>query len=316
MPRSLDSRRQRGFTLIELLVVIAIIAVLIGLLLPAVQKVREAANRVLCGNNLRQIGLANHNFATDHNGLLPTGKGWFPGPPNSGARGQWLFHLLPYLEQDNLYKCSYNGAFYDSYNDDVTAKPIKSFVCPSDPSAGSNGVVTDNIQGLRWGAGCYASNAQVYGKVDAENRFITSQWTAMIPASFPDGTSNTILCAEKYAHCTNAASPEGGSLWGYWGKYPPNPQAPEWYNHNYPLFPAFALSWTANSISIGPASKFQVQPSPYLGNCDPTRASTAHAEGILVCLADGSVRLLSPGISPATWWALCTPAGGEVLGDW
>jgi prepilin-type processing-associated H-X9-DG protein len=87
-----------------------------------------------------------------------------------------------------------------------------------------------------------------------------------------------------------------------------------------PLPPAFALvAWVGLGAPgvIGPASKFQVQPSPYLGNCDPTRTSTAHAGGIMVCLADGSVRSVAPGVSGATWWAACTPSGGEALpSDW
>src|SRR5712691_6740915 len=91
--------QRRGFTLIELLVVIAIIAILIGLLVPAVQKVREAANRIKCANNLKQLGLAAHLYH-DVNGHLPPAIGYYP--PASGAFGNYFFHLLPYVEQDNL----------------------------------------------------------------------------------------------------------------------------------------------------------------------------------------------------------------------
>jgi prepilin-type N-terminal cleavage/methylation domain-containing protein/prepilin-type processing-associated H-X9-DG protein len=308
MSRLLQDKRRCGFTLIELLVVIAFIAVLIGLLLPAVQKVREAASRVACQNNLKQLGLATHQFH-DNFQRCPPGSGWFPGTPKSGARGNVLFHLLPYLEQDNLYNSAWNGAFFDSHLHSVEARPIKTFVCPSDPSAGSDGVVTDN-QGYTWGAGCYAGNTQVFCTVDAAGNFINAAGAARISASFPDGTSNTLLYAEKYARCTNARYLEGGSAWDYWGRYA---TGGPWYQ-GPPLWPAFALSWPGTGI--GPASKFEAQPSPYLGNCDPTRASTAHPGGMNVCLADGSVRSLPSSISPATWWALCTPAAGDILGDW
>src|ERR1700680_1419878 len=115
-------RFRDGFSLIELLVVIGIIAVLIGLLLPAVQKVREAANRAQCGNNLGQMSLAGHHCASDL-GYEPPGLGWFP-PPNTPGPGKgygmYYFHLLPNIEQDNLYRSSLGtGGSYDAYNNGV-----------------------------------------------------------------------------------------------------------------------------------------------------------------------------------------------------
>src|SRR5262245_24367209 len=101
MPTPLKTTPRRGFTLIELLVVIAIIAVLVCLLLPAVQKVREAANRIKCTNNLKQLGLAAHQYHDVH-GHLPPAVGYYP--PAAGTFGVYFFHLLPYVEQDNLYR--------------------------------------------------------------------------------------------------------------------------------------------------------------------------------------------------------------------
>jgi prepilin-type N-terminal cleavage/methylation domain-containing protein len=121
-------RRSRpGFTLIELLVVIAIIAILIGLLLPAVQKVREAASRMSCTNQVKQLGLACHNFASA-NGTLPPSIGTV-GP----AHGTAHFFLLPYLEENNLFAQANN----DSWN--VKATPVKGFTCPSDPTTPPGG---------------------------------------------------------------------------------------------------------------------------------------------------------------------------------
>ncbi len=288
--------RRTGFTLIELLVVIAIIAVLIGLLLPAVQKVREAAARVRCANNLKQLGLAAHT-AHDSAGSIPPGLGYWPG---RSAYGTYHFHLLPYIEQNALYQQSQYGGFYFVANNQVFAQPLKMFTCPSDPSAPSDGTAKDMV-GNSWGTTSYAVNVQVVCKVRSNGTITSAENHARLTGSFPDGTSNTVLLTEKYAQCFNNNYPAGGTFWGYF-------YTGAGLN---PYHPGFAISW--NGYSYGPASKFLVQPAPYNGGCDPTMASSPHAGGIQIGLADGSVRFLNSNITPYTWWYMCTPAGGEVL---
>ncbi len=292
-------RGRAGFTLIELLVVIAIIAVLIGLLLPAVQKVREAANYVKCSNNLRQLGIAAQNFH-DTNGTLPPGLGWFPDSPRPLAYGTLFFHLLPYLEQDNLYKSSFYAGYFFAGNNNVYTQRVPAFLCPSDPSVGSDGVVKDNY-GFSWGASSYAVNVQAVCSVKPNGVLISPQAYRRIPGDFQDGTSNTILFGEKYALCFNRNYLDGGSLWAYWFTG----------QDLKPYHPGFGVSWSG--YSIGPGSKFQVRPTPYNGKCDPILASTPHPAGMHAGLADGSVRFLSADIAPYTWWYLCTPNGGEVV---
>jgi hypothetical protein len=248
------------------------------------------------------------HHAHDQFHQLPPGIGWYPGTRGPGAYGTCYFHLLPFLEQDNLYKSSYAAGNFHAGNKGVLSKPIKTLLCASDPSVDSSGVVVDGQTSQNpWGAACYAGNVQAFARVDKDGNLIDGQGAARIPGSFSDGTSNTILFAEKYARCTNDIFAEGGSYWAYWNTDPT-------IVGFGPKHPGFEISfWGPNAI--GPGSKFQSQPSPYLGNCDPTRASTAHVGGILVGMADGSVRSLSPTISPMTWWYLCTPAGGEIVGD-
>jgi prepilin-type N-terminal cleavage/methylation domain-containing protein len=294
-------RRAKGFTLIELLVVLGILGTLSGLIVSAVQRAREAANRATCQNNLKQIGLAFHH-ADNTYGCLPAGIGRYP-PNSSQCYGNGFYHVLPFLDQGNLYNASnVNGFYFAGYNN-VFTRPVKSVLCPSDPTTGPNGVVADNA-GQLWGACSYAGNAQVFCTVNAQGDLIGTENYARLGTSFVNGTSNTLLVAEKSARCTNNYYPEGGTFWAYWVTGP-NVQT---------LHPAFAVSWAP--WSIGPESRFQVRPTPYQGNCDPSRASTPH-EVMQVTLADGSVRSLPPDISGETWWKACDAMNPSVLGpDW
>lgn len=297
-----------GLTLVELLVVVSIAGSMLGLLLPAVQKVRQVAARTQCQNQLKQIGLALTACADANNGLLPPAIGFYP-RDNGLAFGTVWLHLLPYLDQGNLYNraAGPSGAITAQYNG-VFSEPVKAYQCPLDPSLGA-GVLTD-LAGKTWGASSYAANAQVFCQVGGPlGVYQNAAGEPVLPTSFTDGTSNTILAGEKYALCNNLGWPEGGGCWAYWLTNDPNTQ---------PYHAGFGISWTF--YSIGPGSKFLVQPTPFTGErseCDPLRASTPHPEGMTVVLADGSVRTLNPSITPDAWWAACTPAGYDgPIGDW
>jgi prepilin-type N-terminal cleavage/methylation domain-containing protein len=309
MAHPFSRRKARGFTLIELLVVIAIIAILIALLVPAVQKVREAAARTQCINNQKQLGLAIHNAHDTHKRFPPL-LGMFPKrtPTLQWPYANPMFHLLPYIEQDNLWKSSlgtdgnYNPAAgipsqtppAPLLNPPIYQVRVQLYLCPSDPSITSDGNAS-NLPG-NWKASSYGANAQVFGVVDGAWMLTDWNGAARISGSFQDGTSNTIVFAEKYGRCGSQ-----GSLWDRW-------EMDQWG-------PWFAVSFGATAI--GPNSVFQVQPQPYLSNCDPNRAATPHSGAMVVTLGDASVRTVSAGILPTTWWAAVTPSQGDQPGsDW
>jgi prepilin-type N-terminal cleavage/methylation domain-containing protein/prepilin-type processing-associated H-X9-DG protein len=247
------SRARRAFTLIELLVVIAIIAILIGLLLPAVQKVREAAARIACQNNLKQIGLALHAHDSSRAKLPYGNRGWAPYASIDDTNGtNWAIEILPYLEQDALYQ-RYDQSVPNTHpnNNFVRRAFVKTYTCPWDPNeGGSNSPETGPGSGLTYRYGSYramsgSNNGPTLGWYDlVVQSGNNSSWgmtkamrgplhvdrssqSELFPAesigAIPDGTSATILAGERYhraAGNTHAITPQRNTYWAYtYGSY-------------------------------------------------------------------------------------------------
>jgi len=310
MPFLPVSRRWRGFTLIELLVVIAIIAILIGLLLPAVQKVREAAARAQCQNNVKQMSLAIVNMADTNQGKLPGSIGNYPtlspagvGAPNNGCGGMLLF-LLPYIEQQNLYNSTYvpngdandnrNGPnpTYSQWQGPVTTRYggpgvfIKTYICPSDytQTAGTGSHSSYGVNGMIFREGFWALNLLRY------------------PASITDGTSNTIFFTDKLARCSTGNYPD--NYWPDWGPVIASPDEGD------PTGPPY------NTV-FPPGPQITPYMNGSVANCNGGIASSPHTAGINTGMGDGSVRFVAQGISTTTWWYAETPNNGDLLGpDW
>jgi prepilin-type N-terminal cleavage/methylation domain-containing protein/prepilin-type processing-associated H-X9-DG protein len=302
---------RRAFTLIELLVVIAIIAILIGLLLPAVQKVREAAARIKCQNNLKQWALAVHNY-NDAYGMFPPGH-------NSSPRHTWVPYLWPFIEQQNtltmygnvLTQQFYtpNATIYNTMNGACGVK-VPEYYCPSDYGAN----LDDPSQTYCRCRGNYVVNwgpLAIDGKLtgvlgpfgDLGANPATPQQTLI--ASITDGTSNTLLMSECLMAQSHDDNDWRGDFQNDQGEFcfstliTPNSTSPDLIDSG----------WYQNNPVMGPAAA--ASSAQYYG------ARSRHINGVNVSLCDGSVRFCSNSISLATWEAVGSINGGDIPGsDW
>jgi len=302
------THKRSGFTLVELLVVIAIIAILIGLLVPAVQKVREAAARTQTMNNLSNLGKAIHNCNDQMSRLPPmycdltnTSKFAPFTDPTKPTEGTILFWLLPYIEQDNLY-LNQGGDGRTAYGGNAFQEIVAVYRSPLDYSSGGGvGQITITAAGAAnpWGISNYAANFQVFGQP------LTGSFdgNAKIPLTFKDGTSNTILFATRLSTCNNAGG-SGGNAWA----------GPSVYTVGTPAFPSYMPMFAAQASPNIPAP--QIQPLAET-NCDYTVAHAFGSGGSQVVMGDGSARNVNARILQLTWNNLCTPAARDYIpGDW
>ncbi len=320
------ARSRFAFTLVELLVVIAIIGVLVGLLLPAVQSARESARRVQCINNLRQVALASQNLNTARKLLpplaAPTASHEYLIKPLSyrGVKGATFFYwLLPYMEQAAIFDQGKTDAqlAFVSASDVVTgvaSLPIPAFMCPSDPTGAIPSGVYQSSWGdsKPWAIANYAANYLAFGNPSAgvtsgsiQNVQLRSEGRTSYSRTFPDGLSNTVAFAERYASCGNSGNPDDfvqSSLWG---------------DSNIYFRPVFCVNdVTQHPLKAGFAPCLMFQDSPHwFTTCDSRRAQTPHSGTMPVGMADGSVRNLSASMEDVAWQRLCDPQDGEVVNE-
>ena len=311
-----SSRRSRpGFTLIELLVVIAIIAVLIALLLPAVQSAREAARRAQCINNLKQLGLAVHNYHSTYN-VIPA-DGMFLGPAYGqvvgasegwGWNASWAVSLMPNVEQQQLYNAyNFNRAADSQPNNTVGFSQVASLLCPSDNQK--------TRPADPWGASSYHGNHGGPGIlknwsgtiVQNNTNYPQAWWGADANMGFfgfeavTDGTSNTIMIAEGAGRPDFYAS--GPKLVAAAATSCPSCKEGGWADPNN----AFSIDGSNPDGSVTPGATCAVNCS---GNSE---VFSFHTSGANVAMADGSVRFLKSSIQLCTLGALVTKAGGEIV---
>jgi prepilin-type N-terminal cleavage/methylation domain-containing protein/prepilin-type processing-associated H-X9-DG protein len=314
--------RTRGFTLVELLVVIAIIAVLIGLLLPAVQKIREAAARAKCQNNLKQIGLGLQTHHDTYNALPPAflwtdqnfpGGGGSPPPPRidrppppaytdpNWPGWGWAAHILPFVEQAPLHaQIDFTAPAVGVLGHVARGTPVALYVCPSDTHAGEHHFTTaDGMKVAAAYTNSYAACWGALGMMSAEpqngNGLFFRNSKVNIARDIGDGTSNTLAVGERPA--SFARAPWLGAL--DVAAIITTPGAPVYRSAAYPS---------------------AVMPTARVGNktlndpwCEPDDFFTPHTGVMNAVYADGSVRTVKIGVDPAVFQAVATRAGGETL---
>jgi prepilin-type N-terminal cleavage/methylation domain-containing protein len=308
--REVDAMRQSplsrcGFSLVELLVVFAIIGVIIALLLPAVQKVRETAARTQCMNNEKQLILAIHNYAGTNRNRLPPANFYqiVNAQTGNAAEGSAFYALLPYYEEGNLFN-AYTTDRPDAGYRGCQYTPLAMHTCPSDPT-NSGGIAT---MPPNYATGNYALNLALWGAFGAHKR--KGVPPAYTIGTIPDGSSNTIAMTEASGCFPGypAIDPTTGlpnSFMVWWFVAYPNTIGPYWPdNDQLPGGQNYTGLYALPQIGINPLQ------------ADPNLCQSYHS-AMVVALMDGSVRLVGPGISQTTWTYALNPADGQPPGaDW
>ncbi len=294
--------RRRGFTLIELLVVIAIIAVLIALLLPAVQSAREAARRIQCVNNLKQLGLALHNYHDVHGRFAP-GSIQVTLASGYSYRQPFITSLLPFLEQANLTNSfNFNLSFQETANDTTRTARVNVFDCPSDQKivfVNNGGGVNDvkGNYGVNWGQNVYANQG-------LPAPFGLNYGASM--AELTDGTSGTFLLSELIQTPHPAGQPVSviDRRGRVWSDQPSSHQISTRLGPNSQL-PDYGACWPAQKA---PCSR-------NTGDSDNhyIASRSTHPGGVNTLFGDGSVKFTKDSINVTVWKAISSRNGGEVV---